>query len=302
MKEMIWKKLDEYRAKGKFSRNIDYRIFEMIGENIGIERLAKLIDNQVLISSIFESHFIFPSKFLYDFLKDLLQSDSYKTVLDPCINIASPAIYIKPNTITGICLTPSDLQMLNRTFNNSFSLKQGDTFEILKKDKTSYDLVLSFPPLEYKIPSYHEKTIHPDFSTSLIFESSKVLAENGKIVFLVSPNFSSDRKVKELLNKNGLFVEAVFSIPSGALNPMTGIASNLIVITKEQQKLTFVSELSENKEINKTILKNYKEKKNGKAVQLGMLIDFFDFKSISTLVAEQEMENLLNGLVFLLIT
>lgn len=292
MKEIIWKKLDKYRAKGKFSRNIDYRIFEMIGENIGIERLEKLIDNQELISSIFESHFIFPSKYLYDFLKDLLQSDSYKTVLDPCINIASPAIYLKPDTITGICLTPNDLQMLNGIFNNNISLKQGDTFETLKKDKTSYDLVLSFPPIGYKMPSYHGKTIHPDFSTSLIFESSKVLANNGKIVFLVSPNFSSDRKVKELLNKNGLFVEAVFSIPSGALNPLTGIASNLIVITKEQQKLTFVSELSENKEINKTILKNYKEKKNGKAVQLGMLIDFFDFKSISTLVAEQEMEKL----------
>lgn len=298
MKEMIWDKLNEYRAKGKSSRNIDSRIFELIGEILGIERLEKLIDNQELISSIFESHFIFPPKYLYNFLWDLLQGDAYKTVLDPWINIASPAIYIKPETISGICANPNDLKILNEIFNNSISLKQGDTFETLKKDKTSYDLVLSFPPFGYRMPSYQGETVHPDFSTSLVFESSKVLAESGKIVLLVSPNFSSDSKVKELLNKNGLFVEAIFSMPSGALNPLTGIASSLIVITKKKQELTFVSELSENEEVNKTILKNYKEKKNGKAVQLGMLIDFFDFKSISTLVAEQEMEKLVKRIGF----
>jgi hypothetical protein len=39
MKEMIWNKLNEYRAKGKFSRNVDSRIFELIGETLGNDRL-----------------------------------------------------------------------------------------------------------------------------------------------------------------------------------------------------------------------------------------------------------------------
>jgi hypothetical protein len=298
MKEMIWNKLNEYRAKGKFSRNVDSRIFELIGETLGNDRLEKLMDNQELISSIFGSHFIAPPKYLYDFISELLQTDTYKTVLDPWISIASPAIHIKPEKLTGICVNPNDLQIINEIFDNDISIKQGDTFETLKKDKSTYDLVLSFPPFGYRMHSIQEKSVHPDFSTSLIFEASKVLAENGKIVFLVSPNFCTDSKVKELLNKNRLSVEAIFSMPSGALNPLTGISSNLIVITKKKKGLTFVSELSENKAINKSILNNYNEKQTGKAVQLGTLIDFNDFKSISTLVAEQEMEKLAKRIGF----
>lgn len=298
MKEMIWKKLDEYRAKGRFLRNIDSRIFELIGHILGNDRLESLMENQELISSIFESHFISPPKYLYDFIVSFLQSDTYKTVLDPWINIASPAIYIKPEKLTGICLNPNDSKILRGVFDNDISIKQGDTFELLNNDKTVYDLVLSFPPFGYRMQSKQVKTLHPDFTTSLVFETSKVLDDNGKIVFLVSPNFCSDIKVKEILNKNGLFVEAIFSLPSGALNPLTGIASNLIVITKQKRELTFVSELSENEAINKTILRNYKEKKNGKAVQLGMLIDFNDFKSIPTLIAVQEMEKLAKRIGF----
>jgi len=298
MKEMIRNKINEYWAKGMFSRNVDSRIFELIGETFGIDRLERIMNNQELISSIFESHFISPPKYLYDFINEFLKSDSFKTVLDPWINIASPAIFIKPEKLTGICVNPNDLHIIKEIVNSNISIKQGDTFETLNQDKSSYDLVLSFPPFGFRMRSIPRKSIHIDFSTSLIFEVSKVLTENGKIVFLVSSNFCSDSKVKELLNKNGLFVEAVFSLPSGALNPLTRIASNLIVITKVKQELTFVSELSENESINKTILKNYKEKKNGKAVQLGKFIDFNDFKSISTLVAEQEMEILAKRIGF----
>jgi len=127
MKEMIWNKLSEYRAKGKFSRNVDSRIFELIGETLGNDRLEKLMDNQELISSIFGSHFIAPPKYLYDFISELLQTDTYQTVLDPWISIASPAIHIKPEKLTGICVNPNDLQIINEIFDNDISIKQGDT-------------------------------------------------------------------------------------------------------------------------------------------------------------------------------
>jgi hypothetical protein len=101
-----------------------------------------------------------------------------------------------------------------------------------------------------------------------------------------------DNKGKEALNKQGLFVDAVFSIPSGAFAPMTNIPSNLILISKQIKEKTFVAEISQDDTTNKTILQNFKNQKEGRAIQLGCFVDFLEFKSLNALISEKEMQEL----------
>ena len=119
-----------------------------------------------------------------------------------------------------------------------------------------------------------------------------LLEENGKAVFLMTPSFLFDDRNKEVLCKLGLYVDAVFAIPNGAFLPQTNIASNLIVVTKQRKEKTFIAEISSDEKANKTILDNYINRRTGKAIQLGALVDIKEFKSFSGLVSENEMQEL----------
>jgi len=90
----------------------------------------------------------------------------------------------------------------------------------------------------------------------------------------------------------GFFVEAVFALPSRAFALTAGIASSLILVSKKVNEKTFVAEISQDETTNKTILQNFKNQKEGKAIQLGCYVDINEFKSLNALVSEKEMQEL----------
>ncbi|MCK5630701.1 MAG: hypothetical protein KAI26_08825, partial [Nanoarchaeota archaeon] len=87
-------------------------------------------------------------------------------------------------------------------------------------------------------------------------------------------------------------VVAVISIPSGAFAPLTSISSNLVVFSKKHTDKTFVAEITPDKRTNKIVFDNYKNRREGKAIQLGTLVDFDSFTSLQALVSEKEMQEM----------
>ena len=172
------------------------------------------------------------------------------------------------------------------------NFKLGDPLTELEKTKDKFDLVVSFPPFGMRTEHINGTKSPYDFTTTLLLKCGELLNTDGKLIFLVSNSFLMNDKGKEAINNAGLFVEAVFSIPPGAFAPMAGISSSLILVSSKKSAKTFVAEISQDETTNKAILQNFKNQKEGKAIQLGGFVDLKEFKSLNALISEKEMQEL----------
>lgn len=293
IKNKIWNNLDKLRADRDFSGFRDTKILEFIGVKLGIEKLDFILNNKELLLKMAETFSITAPAYVYNFIEEITKSENSKTFFDPWLTISSPALYTENKTLNGICINKTELDIIKTIFKDKTqNIKLGDTLEILSETSEELDLVVSFPPFGMRTQSINGTKSKFDFATTLLLECGEKIKNDGKLIFLVSNSFLMDEKGKEELMKKGLFVEAVFSIPSGALAPITNISSNLILVTKNNIEKTFVAELSTDESTNISILKNFRNQKEGKAIQLGCFVSISEFKSLNSLVAEKEMNDL----------
>jgi hypothetical protein len=293
IKNKIWNSLDKLRADRDFSGFRDTKILEFIGVKLGIEKLDFILNDKELLLKMSKNFSITAPTYVYNFIEELTKSENNKTFFDPWLTISSPALYTENKTLNGTCINKTELDIIKIIFEEkSQNVKLGDTLEILSESSEKFNLVISFPPFGMRTQSINGTKSKFDFATTLLLECGKKIENDGKLIFLVSNSFLMDEKGKEELMKKGLFVEAIFSIPSGALAPITNIASNLILVTKNITEKTFVAEISTDESINSSILKNFRNQKEGKAIQLGSFVDIKEFKSLNSLVAEKEMNDL----------
>lgn len=281
------------RREVDLSKYQDTKQLELIGSYFGIERLDEILQNKELLSKLINMDSNAAPIYVYNFIQELLNTKSYKSVLDPWLTITSPMLYMQADNPTGICINQSAFETISSLFkdkNQNFRL--GDTFSELSNIDDKFDLILSFPPFGLRTQNFDGSKSPFDFSTTLLLKCGEKVEKNGRLVFLVTNAFFKDDKVKEALMKEGLFVDAIFSVPSGAFSPITGIASNIIFVSKKTIDKTFVAEISQDENINKTILQNYKDQKEGKAIQLGHYIDYKDYVSFKALMSEKEMQEL----------
>lgn len=293
IKNKIWSNLDRLRTDRNFSDFRDTRLLELIGATLGEEKLDNIFQEMELLPKLINTHSITAPTYVFKFIEELIKPENKKSILDPWITISSPIFYIQADNIFGTCINQTEFETIKTLFKeNSQNIKLGDTLNELSKESQNFDLVLSFPPFGMRTPHINGEKSPFDFATTLLLKCGEHLDQDGKLIFLVSNSFLMDDKGKEVLNKKGLFVDAVFSVPSGAFAPMTNIPSNLILISKQSKEKTFVAEISQDDTTNKTILQNFKNQKEAKAIQLGCFVDFMDFKSLNALVSEKEMQEL----------
>jgi hypothetical protein len=293
IKNKIWSNLDRLRTDRFFLGFRDTRLLELIGATLGVEKLDSIFQNTELLSKLTYTHSITAPNYVFKFIEELIKTENKKSILDPWITISSPIFYIQADNIFGTCINQTEFETIKSLFKEkSQNIKLGDTLNELSKSTQKFDLVLSFPPFGMRTQHINGEKSPFDFATTLLLKCSDHLAQDGKLIFLVSNSFLMDNKGKEALNKQGLFVDAVFSIPSGAFAPMTNIPSNLILISKQIKEKTFVAEISQDDTTNKTILQNFKNQKEGRAIQLGCFVDFLEFKSLNALISEKEMQEL----------
>jgi hypothetical protein len=291
IKNKIWRNIERLQTDRNFTGFRNTRLLELIGATLGEEKLDSIFQNPELISKFTNIHSITAPTYILKFIEELTKPENKKLILDPWITISSPVFYIKADNIFGTCINQTEFDTIKTLFNKkSQNIKVGDTLNELSKSNQHFDLIISFPPFEMQRQHINGEKSPFDFATTLLLKCSEHLAIDGKIIFLVSNSFFMDDKGKEALNKQGLFVDAAFSIPSGALAPITNIPSSLILISKKNKEKTFVAEISQDETTNKTILHNFNNQKEGRAIQLGCFVNFLEFKSLNALVSEKEMQ------------
>ncbi|MBI5892411.1 MAG: hypothetical protein HZB79_01980 [Deltaproteobacteria bacterium] len=293
IKQKIWTTLDKLR--GHFPIG-DSKLLELIAATKGTEKLDSILGDVKTIQLLTSRYDGFvPPLYIFNFINDLSKSVNPKSHLDPWLTPSSPCIFFDFGTTTAYCLNQTASEIIKTVFANAKTeIHLGDGSKQLDGVKTKFDFITSFPPFGMRkepIEINGFKTSN-DFASTLLIQSSMLLNDNGKAVFLMSPSFLIDKKNKEVINKLGLFVDAVFAIPNGAFLPQSNIASNLVVITKQQKEKTFIAEISSDEKANKAVLDNYKNHRAGKVIQLGALVDIKEFKSLQALVSENEMQEL----------
>lgn len=293
IKNKIWSDLDRLRTDRNFSGFRYTKLLELIEATLGIEKLDSIFQDKELLSILTNSFSITAPTYVFKFIEELIKTESNKSILDPWLTISSPLLYIQADNPKGTCINQTEFETIKTLFKDkSKNFKLGDTLKELSQTNEKFDLVLSFPPFGMRTQSINGTKSPFDFATTLLLKSGEKIENDGKLIFLVSNSFLMDDKGKEALKKEGLFVEAVFSVPSGAFAPMTNIASNLILVSKKVKEKTFVAEISQDETTNKTIIQNFKNQKEGKAIQLGCFVDIIEFKSLNALVSEKEMQEL----------
>lgn len=293
IKNKIWSNLDRLRADPSFSGFRDIKLLELIGATFGIEKLDSIFQDKELISKLTNTFSITAPTYVFKFIEELIKTESNNSILDPWLTISSPLLYIQSDNLNGTCINQTEFETIKILFKDkSQNFKLGNTLIELSQTNEKFDLVLSFPPFGMRMQSINGTKSSFDFATTLLLKCSEKIKNDGKLIFLVSNSFLMDDRGKAAIVKEGLFIEAVFTLPDRAFAPTLGIASSLILVSKKVKEKTFVAEISQDITANKTTLQNFKNQREGKAIQLGCFVDIIEFKSLKALVSEKEMQEL----------
>lgn len=294
IKTKIWSNLDRLRTDQNFSGFRDTKLLELIGATLGIEKLEAIFQDKALLSKLTNTFSITAPTYVFKFIEELIKTDSHKSIFDPWLTISSPLLYIQADKLSGTCINQIEFETIKTLFNEkSQNFKLGDTLNELSQTNEKFDLVLSFPPFGMRTQSINGTRSPYDFATTLLLKCGEKIKNDGKMIFLVPNSFFWNDRAKEVIKSSGLFVEAVFALPAGTFAPLTSIPSNLVFVSKQKKDKTFVAEISQDATTNKTILQNFKNNKEGKAIQLGSIIKYSEFISINALVAEKVMQDLI---------
>lgn len=271
----------------------DIKPLEIFAETQGEKQLDKLLADKALLSSYISGSEFSVQYYVLAFIFDLAKIVHAKSHFDPFARLTSPIVHGNFENSTAIFLYSNEAESVKGIFaNQRLKVIVGDPLSELDKIKDKYDFVSSFPPFGMrKEPiTICGQTTSSDFSSMLLLKSSALLSKNGVSVFLMAPSFFINKTNKEIINKLSLFIDAVFALPSGAFLPYSSISGNLVLISKKPKDKTFVAEISADEETNKTILKNFAVRREGKAVQLGVLTDISGFITIQDLILRKEIE------------
>jgi hypothetical protein len=294
----IKKQIEDYFHQHHRNYNLpgyrNTKILEFIESTLGPEKLESLFQNKELFSKVTGNPSTITPTHILKFIKELIKSEDIKSIFDPWLTVVSPALYMQTANIFGICYSAADFEVIKFLFNkNSKNIKLGNPIKEPLKSAKKFDLVLSFPPFYLRTHYLNNGIKTPfDVATMLLLKYSNQLEHNGKLIFIVSNRFLIDKKGKEELTKQGLFVDAVFAIPSGVFSPQTSIPAILIIVSKQRKQETFIAEISQDEKTNDIILRNYKNLQKGKTIQLGNFVNFMEFQSLSALTAEKDMLDL----------
>ena len=273
------------------------KMLELIAATKGMKALANILDDEKAIQLFSRDNKIFvPPLYVFNFINEIAKSVNPKSHLDPWITPSSPCNFFDFGQTIAYCLNEPIIEIINTFFpNDKNQIYLGHVFTELKDIRTNFDLVTSFTPFgmqrkeKIEIDGVSLTSDHLGFST--IIQSSLLLNETGKGIFLTTPSFFFDNK-KEVLSKRGLFVDAVFATPSGIFRPYSGVNAIIVVLTKQLRENTFVAEISSEEKFNKAIFDNYANWKKGKEIQLGCFVDIKKFISVQDLILEDEIQRL----------
>lgn len=269
---------------------------ENIGNKFGVEKLEEIISNEKYISKFINNYNLYTPNFLLWFIKEITSINNKKnTIFDPWLNLHSPSLFFDSEKIKGICFNADEYKAINDILSiPSINAISGNPLEEIDKVKDKHDFVISFPPFGMKTDKETSKKYHKDMAATLLLKSEQLLSIHGQMIFLLTNSILSDDNFKKLLKEAGLFINAIFYLPSGTFNPITSIPTNLVLASRNNSEKTFLAEIHDDGggEYLQKIIENYKSKKEGKIFELGNYIDIDDYKSYTSILAERDYNTL----------
>jgi hypothetical protein len=296
LNKKMWEALDRGRGRLEPSFFDNSKLLEIIVKTKGIDALNKIIDDVNLCRTFCNSYQLVLPIYILRFINELANLTRPKTHLDPWLTLSSPCNFFDFGKTTAYCIHMDEFQAIKIGYRNTkCETYYGNGLLQLDGINVKFDLITSLPPFGVSLASLGGTPIDAkrptsmDFSSTLIVKSSQHLNNNGLAIFLVANSFFYNGASESALNKNGLYVSAIFAIPGGELSN-TKIPSNLIVIKKIKQENYFVAELTSDEDVNRTILEGYKSN-NPDGIR-GINIDVGTYRGFSSIKAKQQIDKL----------
>lgn len=242
-------------------------------------------------------------KLVAGFVAGLARRHKPKSVLDPACGygllLATAAAASEARTIRGIEINTDIANRASMIWGESLELTNGEALSCLEEHADEYDMVVSDPPLGYRLSEIQMRTLKAipadrDFSSALILSSIKKITKEGIGIFTVAPSFLLDKQKKNFLPRlhdEGYRVKACIQVPSGTRHNTT-ISTYLVFIEPGEQGQTLIGQLKDDPEHLRELTNNlYRKKPKGDA-SLGRLCDFSDYRSFESFNAKEQLERL----------
>jgi len=160
--------------------------------------------------------------------------------------------------------------------------------------KKTFDVICGFPPLGIReVAIIKGEEFRGELSHILLYKSTKLLKDNGMIYFVVTESFFSKSNRNSIISKlerENIYLESALYLPPGTLHPSTGIGAYLITLSKKKRESLFIGELKE--ETREILFQNWKDRKDGKILQLGKLVQPEEFRSYNQIEKRLEIERI----------
>ncbi|MBD2161539.1 putative DNA binding domain-containing protein [Limnothrix sp. FACHB-1083] len=160
-----------------------------------------------------------------------------------------------------------------------------------------FDLIIGDLPMflqrSIKV-TYQDKSITIPENWSEILNSSAYLTNEGTGLFILEPSMfitEIGRKFENVMNKNGLYVNAIFNLPERILEPETVITPLIVAIKKIDPSRIFVAELTDEDQ-SKKVVDSFHKLVDGGDIRSGKFLKAGSFRSFHRLQASQQIERL----------
>lgn len=245
-------------------------------------------------------------EFIPIFIASYLKESAPKSILDTWAGtggILAPLVRIlEPSVAVGLSRVMEE-QEIARLLHDDMPIdwRLGEPLLLLDDIDVRFDVVVGCLPWGSRPESLTltldgtPVELRDDLDNLLMLKASMLLESEGVGFFLASPRFMLQRgsqAVRANLLRLGLFVDAALALPCGTFSPMTSMGGLLVVIRRQKPARLFVGELTSDPTSSDVLLNNLKARKEGKAPQLGSLVDPQSFRSFEAVVAQHEVERL----------
>lgn len=262
------------------------------------EDIILTYDELYSTNKIFKGNGYVTPKIICEFLSEYIKGKQDLKMLDPWCHYGELLNSLTTKIVKAVGLNPNinEINIASKMLNNkNIEWIHGNPIEKLDVLNEEYDLIASCLPfnLNRTRQKFGDHEILDSESNLILLKASKLLSKGGIGFFVVSPGFwfkASGKSVKDSLEKYGLFIDAVFYLTPGTFQS-TPIASYLIAISKIRPDELFVAEIGNKDNIN-TILLNWRDRKIGKVLSLGYLIEVDNFISYEKIDKELEIKRL----------
>ena len=300
---------DKFTKTNVGGRLFSFDLVGFIGEckqhgiPIGFEELSFILSR--LDMGTFDGPLTVPDN-VAQFMTMLAEPFSPQSVLDPWAGLGDLACAVQkrllPKAYDAYTRNAKEHEVFQLLVEASkINMMLADPLKSLQSTDAKYDAVIGCPPfgMRSETPlSVHldgqSLKVNDDYGSLLVLQACRHLTEKGVGIFVI-PNsffFSSGQKVKarHALELFGIRVVAAIELPAGTFRPGTVISTHIIVLERSSHADIFTGRFTDDARQQADLLKNMRERKTGKAAQLGRLVPAQLFRGFRTVELKEQVK------------